>query len=55
MIRKTKTPNAAEQNKIREEATVTLRRALADRSFRPALFLGPRTTARRAFFEDPAL
>ena len=48
MMRKTKTPNAAEQNKIREEATVTLRRALADRSFRPTLFLGPRTTARRA-------
>ena len=55
MMRKTKTPNAAEQNKIREEATVTLRRAIADRSFRPTLFLGLRTTARRAFLEDIAL
>lgn len=55
MMRKTKTLNAAEQNKIREEATVTLRRALAGRSFRPVLFLGPRATAQRAFLEDIAL
>ena len=55
MTQKAKVPNSVERNEIREEATVTLRRALAGRPFRPLLLLGTRATARRAFLEDFAL
>lgn len=41
MMRKTKTLNAAEQNKIREEATVTLRRGSPAAPFAPCSFSVP--------------
>ncbi len=45
---------SAERDRIKEEASVALRRALTGRSFRPELFLGTRESAGKALLDELA-